>query len=233
MGDTVIPLDFLCSPIPPDDEEEDDHKLGELLTIIASQPYNATWGFQPYMGNVTLYDTQESPVQTLVLPYKRDQIGNTFTLKVTATGMFQWGPPGPDGPIIDDRRIPLVVLPAPTSIVIPATTTVTPTRDGPLTWIATDTIVMTTVASQTQPVTASAIHNDHKGEIVGGVLGGVVALLLLLLVLLFLRRRRAQEPAQSPMVATQPETNRKSEDNKAFGYGWNEKSVGAEEKSGL
>ncbi|KAJ8093713.1 hypothetical protein PM082_009573 [Marasmius tenuissimus] len=86
------------------------------------------------------------------------------------------------------------------------------------------------------PVTTG---NDHKGEIIGGVLGGVVGLLLLILVILFLRRqRRARDTAtslekyrQDTTIAPKPETNQVYDDNKDFGYGWNEKAVGVGEKS--
>ncbi|KAJ8093700.1 hypothetical protein PM082_009560 [Marasmius tenuissimus] len=91
------------------------------------------------------------------------------------------------------------------------------------------------------PVTGTPVTtgNDHKGEIIGGVLGGAVALLGLILVMMLLRRRRqARETTtrvnkyrQNTTIAPKPEPDQVYDNNKDFGYGWNEKTVGVGEKS--
>ncbi|KAJ8089914.1 hypothetical protein PM082_018492 [Marasmius tenuissimus] len=78
----------------------------------------------------------------------------------------------------------------------------------------------------------TAASKDHKGAIIGSVLGSVVLLFLLILVIFFVRRRRqAQEAARTAckyqrdaIVASRPETLPAYSDGD-YGYGWNEKAV--------
>ncbi|KAK1218529.1 hypothetical protein PQX77_018787 [Marasmius sp. AFHP31] len=95
--------------------------------------------------------------------------------------------------------------------------------------------VLTAAATQTSLPTSDTNHNNHKGQIIGGVVGSVVALLLIFVGLSLLRRRRAQRAAQistdyhqDMMVRPQPKAEPVCKD---FGYGWNEKAVAVGEKS--
>ncbi|KAK1223538.1 hypothetical protein PQX77_013587 [Marasmius sp. AFHP31] len=100
-------------------------------------------------------------------------------------------------------------------------------------------VIHTSQASLTPEITTT---KDHKGAIIGGIVGGVLSLLILILILIYLRRRRhhreAQQAALSPteyrqelMVVRRIETNRFYDDNEDFGYGWNEKVMGGKPES--
>ncbi|KAJ8083612.1 hypothetical protein PM082_009487 [Marasmius tenuissimus] len=96
-------------------------------------------------------------------------------------------------------------------------------------------------STTSSPLSAPAPQTDvdftgsknHKGAIVGGVVGGVMSLVLLIFAgFLFLRRRRRRrvlppspvEYQQDMMVNNRTDTARENPSSD-FGYGWNEKAM--------
>ncbi|KAJ8089902.1 hypothetical protein PM082_018480 [Marasmius tenuissimus] len=222
------------------------------LTVVALEPYTVKLKGTYGQFRIALQRTRKpavQTVQTLTVPKNQDGSQTALVFTVTQAGTFQRvlldakkskqpNPPSlvvlpasslsSDGPSSTSAATSLDTTQQFTPIAPtypPSRSTTTATNAGiPLTGLP---------SSQEAEAPRATEPREHKGAIIGGVIGGVVSLLVLVLVLLHLRRRRlrVQGIASSlsvhrqeiALVSERPETL-PAYPGGDFGYGWNEKA---------